>query len=604
MTSGTQARRRAGIRIHARAAHAANLLGLLAMAGMSSCSNPLGSIDADYDRNLAAAPERLRRIERFDHEKYQQSRTAAELAPDVAQPRTSALAALERLTVSLEDARASTLENNLDLKVAKIDPSIAAERLKEEEAKFEAVFTPRAGYSETDAPTLDRTATNQQDSWQGGAGVSVPLRQGGRVSVDFTEGFNETNNPFFTLNSSHSNDLTFRLQQNLLRGAGRRVNTYSIRVAEYNRQLGEAATKLEVIRKLADVDRSYWILNAYARALQVRLDELRDAQQDMASIQRKVEAGVLRNIDNLRARNAAASKLPSIIAAENQLLEEQRRLKRLMNRPDAPVESATMLETATPPAPVPYSFDRDELVRVALEARMEMLRLELQLAQDFSAIEFAKNQALPSFVLDYRYSVQGLGRSLSEASTVLRDNEFESWSVSINGEIPIGNEAAKARVRQAILARIQRLSTRQAQQQAITEEVLSAIDRVNSQWEQVLAGRQALIVATETYDAERRLIEQGAKSEISSDLLTANTARANSELDLIQAEANYQIALVNLAFATGTLLGAAKVEWSPTSGAEDSSNDPTPAAFPLYADPQQAKVVPEQGRPLEPAPGH
>lgn len=604
MSTGRLARRRGRRGLSVGAARAARLMGLLSMAGASSCSNPLGSIDADYDRHLAAASERLRRIERFDQTKYQKAAAALEAAPDPGQPRTSVLAGLERLTLSLEDARVATLENNLELRVARIDPTIAAERLKEEEAKFEAVFTPRAGYTETDAPALDRTAANQQDSWQGGAGVSVPLRQGGRVSIDFTEGFSETNNPFFTLNSSHSNDLTFRLQQNLLRSAGRRANTYSIRVAEYNRQLGEAATKLEVIRKLADVDRSYWVLNAYSRALQVRLDELRDAQQDMESIKRKVEAGVLRNIDNLRARNAAASKLPGIIAAENQLLEEQRRLKRLMNRPDLPVESATILETAAPPAPTPYTFDRDELVRIALETRMEMLRLELQLAQDFSAIEFAKNQALPSFVLDYRYSIQGLGRSLSEAATVLRDNDFESWSVGVTGEIPIGNEAAKARVRQAILARIQRLSTRQAQQQAITEEVLSAIDRVNSQWEQVLAGRQALILATETYAAERRLIEQGAKSEISSDLLNANTDRANRELDLIQAEANYQIALVNLAFATGTLLGAAKVEWAPEGGADESGNDPTPPAFPVYGDPERARMVPDQGRPVEPAAGH
>lgn len=588
MTTATGAGRRGHIGVGGLARRAGLALSAAVLAPLSSCSNPLGPIDADYDRHLAAAPERLRSIARFEDQKYQQPAPPPDAAPDINQPRTSPLAALERLTVTLEDARAATLTNNLDLQVSKIEPTIAAERLREQEAKFEAVFTPRAGYVETDSPTLDRTAANQQDSWQGGAGVSVPLRQGGRVSVDFTEGFNETDNPFFTLQSSHSNDLTFRLQQNLLRGAGRRANTYSIRIAEYNRQLGEAATKLEVIRKLADVDRSYWILNAYARALQVRLDELRDAQTDMESIGRKVEAGVLKNIDNLRARNAAASKLPGIIAAENQLLEEQRRLKRLMNRSDVPVESPTILETATPPAPVPYAFDREELVRIALDTRMEMLRLELQLAQDFSSIEYEKNQALPSFVLDYRYSIQGLGRSLSQATDVLRENEFESWSINVSGEIPIGNEAAKSRVRQAILARIQRLSTRQAQKQAITEEVLSAIDRVNSQWEQVLAGRQALILATETYAAERRQIDLGAKSEWSSDLLNANTDRANRELELIQAEANYQIALVNLAYATGTLLGAAKVEWTPEGNADDPANDPTPPPFPLYGDPESA----------------
>lgn len=573
-------------------------------AGIASCSNPLRSIDADYDRGLAAAPQRLRQIESLDAARFAQPAPDPDAVRDPGEKRLSPLQTRERIAVSLEEARAATLSNNLEIKVSLVDPAIAAERLREQEARFEAVFTPRAGYVETDSPTLDRTAANQQDSWQGGAGVSVPLRTGGRASVDFTQGFNETDNPFFTLNSSHSNDLTLRLSQPLLRGAGRRANTYSIRIAEFNRQYGEAGTKLEIIRKLAAVDRSYWILNAYARALEVRLKELENAQQDMVSIERKVKAGALRNIDNLRARNAAASKLPGIIEAENQLLEEQRALKRLMNRADLPIESMTLVDATSAPAPVPFTFNREELVRIGLDTRMEMLRLELQLAQDFSTIEYEKNQALPSFVLDYRYSIDGLGRSLSASADSLRDNNFESWSVNLTGEIPIGNEAAKSRVRQAILTRLQRLSSREAQKQAITEEILRAIDRVNSQWEQILANRQAYQLARETYDAERRQIDQGIKSEISSDLLNANTEQTTRELELIRAVANYQIALVDLAFATGTMLDVAKVQWSPATGADDPANDPTPPAFPLYADPQKAARVPAEGRPLEPANGH
>jgi len=49
----------------------------------------------------------------------------------------------------------------------------------------------------------------------------------------------------------------------------------------------------------------------------------------------------------------------------------------------------------------------------------------------------------------------------------------------------------------------------------------------------------------------------------STDVLQAQTNFANSQSSEILALAEYQIALVDLSYATGTLLGAAKVRWEP-----------------------------------------
>jgi outer membrane protein TolC len=46
-------------------------------------------------------------------------------------------------------------------------------------------------------------------------------------------------------------------------------------------------------------------------------------------------------------------------------------------------------------------------------------------------------------------------------------------------------------------------------------------------------------------------------------VLEAQTNYADSQSAEYQALANYQIAAVNLAEATGTLLGAAKIDWQP-----------------------------------------
>ncbi len=54
----------------------------------------------------------------------------------------------------------------------------------------------------------------------------------------------------------------------------------------------------------------------------------------------------------------------------------------------------------------------------------------------------------------------------------------------------------------------------------------------------------------------------------STDVLDAATRLAEAQLAEIQAVVDYQIAQVDLAAATGTLLGAAKVTWEPSRPVE------------------------------------
>jgi hypothetical protein len=54
-------------------------------------------------------------------------------------------------------------------------------------------------------------------------------------------------------------------------------------------------------------------------------------------------------------------------------------------------------------------------------------------------------------------------------------------------------------------------------------------------------------------------------------VLDASTNLANAQSAEVRALADYQIAQTDLAFATGTLLGATKVQWAPI----DPRTDPT-----------------------------
>lgn len=546
-------------------------------ASLASCASPLTPLDSDYARRLE--PARTRAIQSFDRAPYVLPPEPALTEPAAPQSRFAGLA---ETTLTLESARASALEHNLDLRVALVDPAIALQSLRAEEAKFEAVFRPRAGFTQSDSPTLNTTQSNTSDTTFVGAGVDIPLRSGGRVSVDLSETHSEIQgNSFVTLNNAYDTDFAVSISQPLLRSAGRRASTYSIRIADYDRQISEARTKLEVIRQLAAVDRAYWRLYAARRELEVRQRQYELARTQLEQARRRVNAGDLGEIEVIRAESGVASSLGAIITAENAVLQQQRELKRIINQPGFGLDTRTLIIPGTEPDPVRYQFDGPALADQALTERMEMLELELRIAADYSTIEFNKNQALPLVTLDYEYGIRGLGGTFDSSTNQFGSDRFNPWSVSLRGEIPLGNEAARSRVQQAILQRLQRLSTREAREQSIRQEVLNAVDNIEAAWQQIMAARQAAIAAARTLAAEQRQFGVGART--STDVLDASTRLADSQSAEIRAITEYQIAQVDLAFATGTLLQAEKILWQPTHENEakpGGPNDPTPSAFP------------------------
>src|SRR5205807_10201727 len=102
--------------------------------------------------------------------------------------------------------------------------------------------------------------------------------------------------------------------------------------------------------------------------------------------------------------------------ARNTVRRRQRDLKRILNDPTLPLDDPTTeVIPGTPPAPFPYDLDPQHLTQTALHQRMEMLDLELQLAEQAANIRVAPHDMLPLVALQYTYSAAGLGTTASQA---------------------------------------------------------------------------------------------------------------------------------------------------------------------------------------------
>ena len=505
-------------------------------------------------REIGRSPQEIQTIQPLQLKESEPNEAPAE--PNEPPPAT--------LDLSLEQSRALALQNNLQLKADLISPAIADAQLSEEEAKFESSFFANLTANKSDQPSVgfqDQITGSKRESLGADLGVRVPLRTGGTVSFSAADQWTETNAFATQFNPYYTSYLSASISQPLLRNAGQRANTYSIRLAAYNRDIVSARTKLEIINVLAALDRVYWRLYAARRELEVRQQQYDLAQAQLESARRLVEAGQRPPVEIIRAEAGVAQKLEAIIVAENNLRDRERELKRVINQAAFRMETPTVVVPTTEPDPVLYELDRPRFLRTAMEARMELLELELQILQDTSTVDFMRNQKLPLATLEYTYNVPGFGGSQSDDLEMLFNADFSAHVGRLQAVVPLGNEAAKSRLRQAIYQRRQRLATRADRAELIKLEVLNAADQVEANWQRILAARQTSILNGRLHEAEQRQFEQGQRT--STEVLDAQTRFADAQSSEILALTEYQIALVDLAYATGTLLGADKIRWEP-----------------------------------------
>jgi len=564
------------------------LFPLLGEAG--GCSAWRGELEGAHNRRVEA---RLRDISQTDLQALSsEAPRSVEESLDTVRGRRAAPAvdAPQRLALTVDDLRVMTLQNNLDLDVVRLDPELAAAVVSEEAARFDALIFGGVTYARQNPPALDGDVVRftadakeldkqtvkltriEQTTEKLGmdVGIEVPLPTGGKVTVRNV--FNDRAKREPRRFEEYTAGLEFSYSQPLLRNAGVAAATAPIRLARLDAQAATARTKLSAIRTLAGAEKAYWKLYGARKLLDIRKEQHNVALENLELVRRRVAEGLSAEIEIVRAEVGVASRLEALIMAETALRIAQRELKRILNLPEVSLNSATTLELTSSPQLVGVTPDADALAEAALAQRMELLELEIRLAADAVRVDLARNRALPNFVLEFEYGLMDRAGSLGSSWQGMWDFDNTELAVGLRGEIPVTNNAREAQVQRALLTRAQRLATRAQREQAIRQEVFDAVDVLAQNWQRILAARFNVVVSGVNYGAERRQFEEGLRTM--REVLEALTQLGDAQVREVQAIVAYQVAQIDLAYATGTLLGYAGFDLSPVPlAAEEAVRD-------------------------------
>ncbi len=467
--------------------------------------------------------------------------------------------------LSLAEARVAALQGNLDLGVALVNPAIARQVVNSEAARFQAIFDssyvrnridPPPGFDVGGLPgtTFDRI----------GATVTQPLTTGG--SIGFTHAIDKADPHFVPFPNSVNTSAGISFRQPLLRGAGYQVTTAGIQIARTQSGIADAQSKLTAITVLSDVERTYWTAYATQKFLAIAQEQYKLADKQLKLSKKLLDAEFITKIDALQAETGLLIRQSSVIAAETRVRLAQRELKRIMQRSDVPVDSLERLQFTTDPNPLGLTFDRQNLAARAIDNRMELLQLRLQLISNGIEINVQNNSRLPRVDLIADLDALGLGSAYHSSLNSLETGEFGNRLGGLNVQMPIGpNYGALARLEQAKLRRKQIMIDQRRVGVAVTQQVYNAIDRVELSWEQFLAASASVELAQQAFDGESKIFAGGRSTSINVLITITNLGDAQSRE--VQAATDYQIAKVDLALAVGAMLGYGQVDWDPVQGA-------------------------------------
>ncbi len=482
------------------------------------------------------------------------------------------------LELSLADAIAMGLENNLLLEVERHDPLIAYEESRRAWAPYDPEWNTEFGISEDNSPNslafVSAAGLENEEEVLGGSGgvrALLPwLNTAISTTLDTSE--TETNQQIQALIPRYETGLTFVARQPLLRGLiwnESWTNVKTTKVA-YLRSLEEFRT--DVMNFVRDVENAYWRLIADEERVRVAQKSLETATALLDQVTTQYDVGVVSKVEIAEAEAGEAARDFELITAQNNYENTMDELIDLVLGPNLTADTAVKIDPIDRPDEyIAYEIDVPQSAEIAIRSRPELALLQREIERFEIGLKFAKNQRLPQFDIEGRYGHSGLAGRVTDAARVADpdraaelDSEFGgSWSDSfgtfsnsfgVRGilTIPLGNVEGRHSVSRAQLELRQARVRKRRQEQTIILEVRIAARTLLASQEGIEAAERRRVAAEEQLRAERIRLEYGESTPF--DVLQREEDLFEARQQYIGAFQVYRESVTRLDRRQGTIL--------------------------------------------------
>jgi outer membrane protein len=473
--------------------------------------------------------------------------------------------------LSIEEATRLALEQNLGIRIQRIDPQIQDVGVSQAQSFWSPQFNSSVfRQSQTQAATSSLAgAANSIDNATFGSqvGLNQVLPWGGNYIASWNSQRFTTTNLFNSFSPLLSSNINLQYTQPLLRNLSIDQIRQQVQNSKKTRELSDIQLQSVITQTMRNVKNAYWDLSYAIANLKAQQQSLALSQQSLRDNQRRVEIGTMAPIDIVQAQAEVASNEQGVIIAEANIKTAQDNLRALILDPGAPDFWAVAFDPTDAPSFAAQALDVDAAVRTALDQRADIKSAKNSLEQSDINIRYFRNQVLPDVNAQVNYIGRGIGGTQLQGLTqdqilsgitsrtvlatrnfgsVLGDvfqNQYPDWTVGVAIGYPIGTSTQHANLARA------RLQYEQAQTQVKNLEMLVAT-QVRAVARNVQTNQQRVRSAGASRELQERKLEAEEKKFAAGMSTTFFVFQAQRDLSAarvaeIQAISDYNKSLVD-----------------------------------------------------------
>ena len=468
----------------------------------------------------------------------------------------------KRISLTLRDALTMALENNRDIEVERLNVQMTDFDLAASRGFYDPALTASIFYDRRNTPVANPLAGGQNgglltDNVTGNMSLSQRLQnQGGLLQATFNNDRATTQNVFNAINPQFTSSLNISYTQPLWRNRVTDQGRRQILINKKKLDISDAQFRQRAIEIISQVQRAYWDLVFARRDYEIKSESVDLARTQLKHNERLVEAGSLAPAEIISARVELERRNDESEATIDAIQRAENSLKSLMLQPVNSEEwQSELVPVETPQIDSTSQMPLPDAVRLAFQNRPEMEQYRLKGELNKIDLDFFRNQTKPQidFVVNYgtvgvagdprreanfftqsnllltqrvndlsrlaglpllpvndatplpAFIIGGNGQSLAN----LFKNDFRTWRVGLNINLPIRNRTALAQLGRAAAEGKQIDVQKQKLEQNIEVEVRNALQAVETSRRRVEAARNSRINAELQYQSEERKFDAG-----------------------------------------------------------------------------------------------
>jgi outer membrane protein len=171
-----------------------------------------------------------------------------------------------------------------------------------------------------------------QNTYTANFAYTQGFQWGTALSVGFNNNHLTTNSPTSLLTPDVTSNFQFRITQNLLQGFGSLPNLRFVRIAKNNREISDVAFRLQVITTVDQIENMYWDLVYAYENVRVQEEALTYAQKALDDSRQQAKVGTVPPIQVVSSQSTVSTDQQNLILAQNNLQLQELLMKNALSR--------------------------------------------------------------------------------------------------------------------------------------------------------------------------------------------------------------------------------------------------------------------------------